>query len=168
MKKLIVSIALAAVVALGFTGCATTSGSPGTKPALTQEQLDKSAALLKGTVRSGLLLVIDKNGTNAQTYVCLAGDALNVVLGGTNYTPGNLESRLYALPASGLKKAEVQLAISAILTAYEIYYADYVAGKLEAQPVAFALLSAVRDGCVGACAMSNLGVPIGSIPIGSP
>lgn len=156
MKKLIISIALAAVVALGFTGCTTTSGS-GTSPQITQEQLDKTAVLLKGTVRAGLLLVIEKNGTNAQQYVCLAGDALNLVLSGTDYTPGTLEKRLYALPSNDLKKAEVQLAVSTILTAYEIYYADYVAGKIESKPVAFTLLSAVRDGVVGACAMSEGG-----------
>lgn len=157
MKKLIVALALAAVVAVGFTGCATTSGNS-QPPAITQAQLDKTAVLLKGTVRAGLLIVIDKHGTNAQNYVCLAGEALNVVLNSsTNYTPGALEARLYKLPVNGLKKAEVQLAVSSILTAYEIYYADYVSGRIGGNQVAFTLLSAVRDGVAGACAFSEGG-----------
>lgn len=155
MKKLIAMLALAAVVALGFTGCATTSGN---SPAITPAQLEKSAILIKGTVRSSLLLVIDKNGTNAQNYVCLAGEALNVVLSSsTNYTPGALEARLAKLPVNGLKKAEAQLAISSILTVYEIYYADYVAGRIGGNQVAFTLLSAIRDGVTGACAFSEGG-----------
>lgn len=156
MKKLIISVMLAAVVALGTTGCATTSGSSG-KPEITQEQLDKTAVLLKGTVRAGLILAIEKNGTNAQHYVCLAGSTLDLILSGTDYSPGTLEKRLYALPSKDLKKAEVQLAVSTILTAYEIYYADYVAGKIASDPVAFKLLSAVRDGVAGACALSEGG-----------
>lgn len=157
MKKLIVALALAAVVAVGFTGCTTTSGNS-QPPAITQAQLDKTAVLLKGTVRAGLLIVIDKNGTNAQNYICLAGETLNVVLNSsTNYTPGALEDRLYKLPVNGLKKAEVQLAVSSILTAYEIYYADYVSGRIGGNQVAFTLLSAVRDGVVGACAFSEGG-----------
>ena len=155
MKKLIAMLALAAVVALGFTGCATTTGNQ--PPAITQAQLEKSAVLLKGSVRAGLLLVIQKNGTNAQAYVCAAGEVLNVVLGGTNYTPGLLEQRLAKLPVKELKKAEVQLAISTILTAYEIYYGDYVSGRIGGQQVAFTLLSAVRDGVTGACSFSEGG-----------
>lgn len=155
MNKLIAMLALAAVVALGFTGCATTPGNP---PAITPAQLEKSAVLIKGTVRASLILVIDKNGTNAQNYVCLVGEALNLVLSSsTNYTPGALEARLSKLPVSGLKKAEAQLAISSILTVYEIYYADYVSGRIGGNQVAFTLLSAVRDGAVGACTFSEGG-----------
>jgi hypothetical protein len=154
MKHCFIALALAVIVAVGVTGCATTTGNP---PQITQAQLDKSAVLLKGSVRAGLLLVIQKNGTNAQAYVCAAGEVLNVVLGGTNYAPGALEKRLYALPSKDLKKAEVQLALSTILTAYEIYYSDYVAGRIGGQQVAFTLLSAVRDGAVGACSMSEGG-----------
>jgi hypothetical protein len=159
MKKLIISLALAAVVALGFTGCATTSGnSSGTNsPAITQAQLDKTAILLKGTVRASLVLLVQKNGTNAQAYVCAAADVLSVTLGSTNYTPGALETRLAKLPVKELKKAEVQLAISVLLTTYEIYYADYVAGKVNGNAVATTLLTAIRDGAAGACSFSEGG-----------
>lgn len=157
MKKLTTLLALAAVVALGFTGCATTPGNQ--PPALTQAKLEKSAILLKSTVRSALLLVIEKNGTNAQNYVCLVGEVFNLTIGGTNYSPGALEKRLAALPNQGLKKTEVQLVISTLLTAYEIYYADYVTGRLGGNRVAFTLLSAVRDGVTGACAFSEGGGP---------
>jgi len=153
MKKLITSFALAAVVVFGFTGCTTTTGNQ--SPALTQEQLDKASILLKGSVRSGLLLVIDKNGDDAKDYVCLAGESLSTLLRGTNYTPGYLEKRLYALPTKELKKTEVQLAVSAILTAYEIYYGDYVAGRIDGNKTAYVLLSALRDGALGACAFSE-------------
>lgn len=154
MKKLITLFALAAIVTLGFTGCVTTTGNQ--QPAITQAQLDKTAILLKGTVRAGLLLVIEKNGTNAQNYVCLAGQTLNLLISSTNYTPGAIETALSKLPVKDLKKVEVQLAVSTILTAYEIYYADYVSGKLNGNLVAASLLGAVRDGVVGACTFSGV------------
>lgn len=155
MKKLITLFALAAIVALGFTGCVTTTGNQ--QPAITQAQLEKTAILLKGTVRASLLLVIEKHGTNAQAYVCAAGDALSLAIGSTNYTPGSLETRLAKLPVKELKKAEAQLVISTLLTGYEIYYAEYVTGKLNGNAVAAALLTAIRDGVSGACAFSEGG-----------
>lgn len=163
MKKLITSFALAVLVAIGFTGCATTTGNQPTP--ITQAQLDKTAVLLKGSVRAGLLLVIDKNGTNAQNYVCLAGETLNLLVSSTNYAPGAIETALARLPSKDLKKVEVQLAISTILTAYEIYYADYVSGKLNGNQVAATLLGAVRDGVMGACTFSGVvGPPPPHVP----
>lgn len=159
MKKFIVSLAMAAVVALGVIGCATTPGNP-QPPEITQDKLDKSAILLKGSVRSGLLLVIEKNGTNAQNYVCIAGQAINLLISSTNYTPGAIEKALSKLPSTDLKKTEVQLAISTILTAYEIYYADYVSGRVNGNQVAATLLGAVRDGVIGACEFSGGGEPV--------
>lgn len=155
MKKYIIALTLAAVVAVGLSGCATTGNQP--SPDITPERLEKTTILLKGSVRAGLLLVIEKNAT-AKDYVCLAGETLNLVLStSTDYTPGTLEARLYKLPVKDLKKAEVQLAVSTILTAYEIYYADYVAGRVNGNQVAKALLTALRDGAQGACAFAEGG-----------
>lgn len=155
MKKLIAIAALSIVAAFGLTGCVSPSGSQ--TPAMTQEKLAKTAILLKGSVRSSLILVVDKNGTNAQAYVCASAEVLNVILGGTNYTPGLLESRLLKLPIKELKKSEVQLIVSTLLTAYELYYADYVNGKINGNMVAVTLLTAIRDGVSGACSISEGG-----------
>jgi len=155
MKKLIAMLALAAVMALGLTGCATTPGN--SQPQITPEKLAKTAVLVKGTVRASLLLVIDKYGTNAQTYICLAGDAMSVALSSSDYTPGSLEKRLTKLPVKELQKTEAQLIVSTILTAYEIYYSDYVTGKINGNQVAATLLTALRDGAVGACSLAEGG-----------
>jgi hypothetical protein len=119
-------------------------------PVLTPAQLEKSAVLLKGTVRAALVLVIDKNGTNATPYIVLSRDALTEFIGGTNYAPDALLKSLSALPPKALRKAEVQLAISTVVTAYEIYYGDYVRGQVNGNAVAVALLTAIRDGCADA------------------
>lgn len=146
MKKFITLIsALALAVVLG-TGCATTNN--GTKPPpLTPEKLEKASVLLKGTVRSALILVIDKNGTNAVPYIALSRDALTLFIGSDNYSPDALLKSLSALPSKALQKAEVKLAISTVVSAYELYYGDYVRGQVNGDEVALKLLKAIRDGC---------------------
>src|SRR4051812_25935174 len=114
MKK-ISALLLALVLTLGFVGCATTGSTGSTSPALTEAQLAKAATLTKTTVRSALILVIDKNGTNAIPYVTLARDTISILLSGTNYSPGALQASLTKLPIKQLKQAEVQLAVSTLV-----------------------------------------------------
>jgi hypothetical protein len=57
-----------------------------TSPALIEAQLAKAATLKKTTVRPALILVINKNGTNAIPYLTLARDTISILLSGTNYS----------------------------------------------------------------------------------
>lgn len=158
MKKLN-AVIMSAVLALAVytTGCVSpgNGGSTGTNavPVLTGQQLTNAASLLRTTVRSAMLIVIDKAGTNASSYIALSRDTLSLFLGGTNYSPAALQASLQRLPVKGLKNIEVQLAISTIIGAYQIYYQDYVAGQINGNDTAVLLLSAVRDGLADALAM---------------
>ena len=150
--------ALLSVLGLGVlvlsTGCMTTQNGGVTPLPPTAQQVEKSATLLKGTVRAALILVIDKNGTNATPYITLSRDTLSVFIGGPDYTPDALLNSLSALPAKALQKPEVKLAISTVVTAYEVYYGDYVRGQVNGNDIAVKLLTAVRDGCSDALLMS--------------
>lgn len=149
-------------VLLLSTGCVTTNqgGAGGTNaPVITQAQLDKSATLLRGTVRASLIVVIDKEGVKATPYIALARDTLSLFIGGSNYSPDALLKSIEALPAKALQKPEVQLAISAVVSAYEIYYGDYVSGKLNGNAAAVELLTAVRDGIADALALAPPATP---------
>ena len=148
IKKL---TALLSVLGLGVlllsTGCMTTQNGGVTPLPPTAQQIEKSAMLLKGTVRAVLILVIDKNGTNATPYIALSRDTLSVFIGGTDYTPDALLKSLSALPVKDLQKPEVSLAISTVVTAYEVYWNDYVRNQVNGSYVAIQLLTALRDGC---------------------
>jgi len=163
MKKLI-AVIMSAVLALAVfsTGCVSpgNGGSGGTNavPVLTGQQLTNSAILLRTTVRSAMLLVINKNGANAVSYTATARDALSLFLGGTNYTPGALQTTLQKLPVKELKSIEVQLAVSTIIGAYQIYYQDYVASQINGNTVAVVLLTALRDGLADAVTMSTTAI----------
>lgn len=137
-------------VLLLSTGCMTTQNGGVTPLPPTAQQVEKSATLLKGTVRAALILVIDKNGTNATPYIALARDTLSVFIGGPDFTPDALLKSLSALPSTALQKPEVKLAISTVVTAYEVYYGDYVRGQVTGNEIAVKLLTAVRDGCADA------------------
>jgi hypothetical protein len=160
MKKLI-AVLMSAVLALAVftTGCVSPGkgGTSGTNavPVLTGQQLTNAASLLRTTVRSAMLIVIDKEGTNATSYIALSRDTLSLFLGGTDYSPTALQTDLQKLPVKGLKTVEVQLAISTIIGAYQIYYQDYVAGQIGGNQYAVLLLSAVRDGLADALTMVN-------------
>lgn len=155
IKKL---TALISVLGLGVlllsTGCVTNNNGGTKPPAITPEKLEKSAVLLKGATRAALIVVIDKNGTNATPYIALSRDTLSVFVGGDNYTPDALLRSLEALPAKALQKAEVKLAISTVVSAYEVYYGDYVRGQVNGNEVAKKLITAIRDGCDEALRLS--------------
>jgi len=155
IKKLTTLISVLGIgVLLLTTGCVTTNQGGTTPPVITPEKIDKSAVLLKGTVRAALIVVIDKNGTNATPYIALARDTISVFIGGADYSPDALLKSMEALPAKALQKAEVKLAISAVVSAYEVYYGDYVRGQVNGNEVARKLLTAIRDGCGDALLLS--------------
>jgi hypothetical protein len=141
-------------VLLLSTGCMTTQngGVPPVPP--TAQQVEKSATILKGIVRDALILVVGKNGTNATPYIALARDTLSVFIGGSDFTPDALLKSLSALPTTALQKPEVKLAISIVVTAYEVCYGDYVRGQVNGNLIAVKMLTAVRDGCSDALLMS--------------
>lgn len=161
MKKLIVSTLLAAVVAVGLvsgtTGCGTTPGNPSStnSVSLTPQQLTNTAILVKGTVSSALLLVVQKSGTNSVSYICASGDVLSLFLGGGDFSPEKLQADLQKIPVKGLKSAEAGLVINTLTTVYSLYYADYVQNHINGKQVAAVVLGALRDGVQTACRLSS-------------
>ncbi|MHC4332175.1 MAG: hypothetical protein ACYSUV_00080 [Planctomycetota bacterium] len=152
MKKIIslASIALLGIL-LATSGCVTTGNQlPEDKAA----KIEKASLLMKGTVRSALILVIDKNGTNATPYIALARDTLSTFISGSDYSPDALLGSMEGLPSKALGKPEVKLAISTVVSAYEIYYGDYVREQVDGNAVAVKFLTAIRDACDGALKLS--------------
>lgn len=160
MKKLIASLLLAAAViasivgTTGLTGCATTGSGTNSVPTLTPQQLTNTAILVKGTTASALLLVVQKN-TNAIPYICASADALSLFVSGGDLTPAKLQADLQKLPIKGISKPEAGLVISTVVTAYQLYFADYVQNKVGGNQIASVLLSAIRDGASTACTYSG-------------
>jgi len=125
------------------SGCATTGGStPGT---VDTNKLYKGAVLLKTTVSSSVIVAIEKD-TNAVRYIQIVGGALDAIIGGSDYTPQKLEKVLADLKIKELQKPEARIAINTVLGLYEVYYADYVRGRIEGNQTAMVLLTALRDG----------------------
>ncbi len=106
----------------------------------------KTAILLKNTTSSSLVLVIAKNGENARSYVDAVKSTIDQLLLTNAPTPVNLQKALYKLPIKELKKPEAVLALNVLLTAYELYYGDYVKGRIGGNETASQLLTAIRDG----------------------
>lgn len=142
------------VSGLGFVGCKTAvPGTPVTS--LTPQQLDDIVALLKGTTSSALVLVIQRNGLNARSYVALTKEVVDHFLLENQSEPGAFEKALYSIPVKELKKPEVALVISTLTTAYTIYYGHYAKGKVGGNLTAVKLLTAVRDGAVNALQLTQ-------------
>lgn len=134
--------AIAVAVTSSLTGCATTGGTPGV---IDTNKLAKGAILLKTTVSSSIIVATEKD-TNAVTYIKMVGGLLDAIIGGTDFTPQKLEKALSELNIKELKKPEARIAINTVLGLYEIYYGDYVRGRLEGNQTALVLLRAIRDG----------------------
>lgn len=158
MRKLLLIVPIIALAVIAFTGCNTVPAGPGSgtnQVQITSNQVARAATLLKGTVRSALVLVIDKNGSNAAPYISLAASTLSEFISSGNNSPDALLAALNKLPTKALQKPEVQLAVSAVVTAYEIYYGDYVRNQVNGNTTATVLLTAIRDGCVDALALTG-------------
>ena len=140
---IVIAISVAATSSL-MTGCSTTGGSttPGT---IDTNKLQKGAILLKSTVSSSVIVATDKD-TNAVVYIKMVGGLLDAIIGGTDYTPAKIEKAISELNIKELKKPEARIAINTVLSLYEIYYGDYVRGRLEGNQTALVLLGAIRDG----------------------
>lgn len=146
MKKIYVSAASLAAffilmnIAAFNTGCVTTGSGP-----INTNQLYKGAAILKMTVSASVVVATEKD-TNAITYIRLIGGVLDAVISGTDYTPGTLSKAITALNIKQLQTPEARIAINTALGLYEIYYGDYVSGKINSNQTALVLLQAIKDG----------------------
>lgn len=144
--KAILVAALVLTTALGTTGCKTTNPNTG-EQTVDMVKVQKAASLLKTTVASSLVLVLDKNPDKAadiKKYLGLTVVVVDELIANENYTPGKLQDAILSI--SGKIPAEGQVAMIAVIGLYDIYYADYVRGVAGKNQVAVTFLTALRDG----------------------
>lgn len=119
-------------------GCSTT------RP-VNQVRVEQGAAVFKGTVRSLVFYAIQKD-KNSKAYFQAAQAAISIVVDVGNYSPGSLQQALNQTSVKELKSVEAQIAMNALLSVYEVYYAGRLESKIAENPYLLAFLTAARDG----------------------
>jgi hypothetical protein len=145
MKKLIVLLALAlAIVPLSLTttGCVT---GPDGRTSVDTNVIDKTAIVLRTTVTDLALIAVEKD-RNAASYFQLANAVIDKLLDGGDLSPVTVRKALEAVPIKELQGTYAKVAIATALGSYEIYWGDYIRGKIGANYAAATLLRAVKDG----------------------
>lgn len=130
MKKLFTTFAL--VAGLLFAGC--TSLGP--------VQIETVAVVLTQTADQGAVYAIQKDHNNAQ-YFKIADATLDTFVTGTDLTPTSLQNALSKVTGTN---QWVNLAVSAVVVAYDVSYKQYVVGKVNSNAVAVAWITAVETG----------------------
>jgi len=130
MKKTIISALLALAVLVSanvlITGCATTT--TGT-PVYTVEKAQKTAAILKATAASGVVLAYTKD-KNSTPYFRAAALVLARFVTGSDLSPTALQLALQDTSVRELKTVEAALAINTALGLYEVFWGDMVREKV--------------------------------------
>ena len=129
MKKILASVALALALLVPasvlMTGCATTSGTP----VYTVEKAQKTAAILKATAASGVVLAYTKD-KNSTPYFKVAALALAKFITGSDLSPTALQLALQETSVREFKTVEAALAMNAVLGIYEVFWGDMVREKV--------------------------------------
>lgn len=132
MKKILVSaalvLALIAPVSLSLfmTGCATTTSGT---PVYTVEKAQKTAAIIKATAASGVVLAYTKD-KNSTPYFQAAALVLARFITGSDLSPTALQLALQETSVRELKTVEAALAINTALGLYEVFWGDMVREKV--------------------------------------
>ncbi len=129
MKKNLITamLALALVVpAVILTpGCKSTDG----QPVYTVEKAQKTAAIIKATAASGVVLAYTKD-KNSTPYFKAAALALAKFITGSNLSPTALQLALQETSVRELKTVEAALAMNAALGLYDVFWGDIVRDKV--------------------------------------
>lgn len=134
MKKYLFQ-ALTCLVAIGAllsTGCRTTSSTVGTPTKSRWSDpvfVENTAYFVKATVANGVVIAAGED-KNAASYATLVREVLVQVRGSKDYTPGNLEKAIKAVPVKELKGKYAPLIVTDLLLAYELYFGQIVRDKI--------------------------------------
>jgi len=139
-------LALAALI-VGLTclntGCMTTKAPDGTTVVDTN-RVEKLAAVLKTTVSDVVILAAEDRKQETRNHIILARNVINGLIATGDTTPSSLQDALG--PQLRNAKPEVKVAISTALGLFEIYYGDYVKGKIGGNIYAAKFLTAAVEG----------------------
>lgn len=148
MKKYLYRL-LASLAAIGFllsTGCRTTSSTDGTTATKSRWSdpvfVENTAYFVKATVANGVVIASGED-KNAASYASLIREVLVQVRGSKDYTPGNLERAIKAVPVKELKSKYAPLIITDLLLAYELYFGQIVRDKINTSVAAKLIDAAV-------------------------
>lgn len=145
MKKLIALSPLLLVLA----GCAT----------LPPGSIDTTAVILRGAARDGAVVAMQQD-PGTKKYFQLASAVLSTFVTGKDYSPGAFQSALLAVDGPELQNPWVQIGMGTVIDLYQLYYGQYVQGKINGVADAKILLVAVQDGLNAALGQP---VPVGAV-----
>ena len=128
---------VAALALLFATACSTLNTEQ-------QQTLDQAAVVLRSAARGAAVLAIADNPANA-AKVRAAVTSLDALLVSGNYDSAAVLAVFDPL-IKGIQKPEVKLAVGTSLDLYQLLIGRYVVGQVNSNPVAKALLTALRDG----------------------
>lgn len=137
ITTLLVALILAPV-ALTTPGC-TALGS------ISQSTIDNTATVLRGAARDGAIVAIQKN-PNTQKYFELAVVSLETFITGKDYSPGAFQKVLLSVTIPDKSDPYLQITIGTAIDLYQLYFGEYVKGKVNGDYAAKTFLVAIQDG----------------------
>jgi len=125
------------------TGCMTTKAPDGSTVVDTN-RVDKLANVLKTAVSDVVILAAEDRKQETRNNILLARNIINGLIASGETTPGSLQDAL--APQLRNAKPEVKVAISTAIGLFEVYYGDYVKGKVGGNIYAAKFLTAAVEG----------------------
>jgi len=134
---------LAFIAPVVFTpGCATDSSG---KKVIDVQKASDLAPALAATV-SAAVIYGQSRDANTVTYAGAVKTALQEFILSTNLSPANLQAAITALPYPELKKAEAQLLMLPVFTAYKVFVEQRAKAGLQGNEGLKVLVQAMIDG----------------------
>lgn len=148
MKKRLISALLGLTVCLAplafvtapvvlTTGCTTIN--------VDTNVVDTTAIILRGAARDGAIIAMQEN-PETKKYFQLATQVLSTFLTGKDFTPGAFQKALLEVNAEELANPWVQIGVGTVIDLYQLYFGQYVKGKVNGDVIAKAFITAVQDG----------------------
>lgn len=125
------------------TSCVTITGTNGVA-IIDTNKLEKLTAILKLAVSDAVVIAAEDRKAETRGHILLARSILDGLLLSGKTTPSDVGAALAA--ELKIAKPEVRLAINTALGLYEVYYGDYVKGKIDQNVYAAYLLKGAVDG----------------------
>lgn len=125
------------------TGCMTTKAPDGTTVVDTN-RVEKLALVLKTTVSDVVILAAEDRKQETRNRIILARNIINGLIATGDTTPSDLQNAL--APQLRDAKPEVKVAVNTAISLFEIYYGDYVKGKVGGNFYAARFLTATVEG----------------------
>jgi hypothetical protein len=129
---------------VAMTGCI----APGGGTNINTAQIDATALILQNAARVGAVAAITppSGNTNNAVYFELAAQAIGTFLTGKDYSPAAFQQALIDIKVPQANNIWVQLGIGAVIDLYQVYFSQYVQGKVNGNFAAGTFLVAIQNG----------------------